>query len=302
LERLWTPYVADGDESSYGYGWSIAVLPGGEKIIAHNGGNGIFFANLMIVPAERLVIYMETNIAADMFLVEGIMESIGRRILLGDSLPYVPPKAELSGRQLTAIAGTYRLDDSNSFDVRTQEGKILIVPHGRKSLGLLHSKRPIDYDRCERLSSRMDTIVAALLVGDFDPIFEAYNRKVPLERIQNSWRERRGEWEQVNGALERHEVLGAVHQESRDLVLVRFYFDRGTADRAYVWSMEETPTLLGSSVRGLDPVLHCIGVEGGGFSSWDPNSGDNRPFQIEDIGDRHHMRFGPEVNAFEAVR
>jgi len=47
--------------SFYGYGWSIQPLPDGVELIAHNGGNGFFFADCWRIPAEDLFLFIATN-------------------------------------------------------------------------------------------------------------------------------------------------------------------------------------------------------------------------------------------------
>jgi hypothetical protein len=46
---MWTGYADEGGgESFYGYGWVVLQGPDGKPVITHNGGNGIFFADLGI--------------------------------------------------------------------------------------------------------------------------------------------------------------------------------------------------------------------------------------------------------------
>jgi CubicO group peptidase (beta-lactamase class C family) len=53
LERLWAPHMREGEDadSFYGYGWAVLEMEDGTKVVTHNGGNGIFFADLALVPA-----------------------------------------------------------------------------------------------------------------------------------------------------------------------------------------------------------------------------------------------------------
>lgn len=87
MKKCWTPYVSEGGDTFYGYGWSILPAgPGGFKVITHNGGNGIFFADLAIVPDAGLVVFLMTNVIADAPGANGLLEKIGARFL-GDR-PY----------------------------------------------------------------------------------------------------------------------------------------------------------------------------------------------------------------------
>ena len=50
MKKYWAPHVSEGGDTFYGYGWSIAKTSDGKKVFTHNGGNGIFFADMAIVP------------------------------------------------------------------------------------------------------------------------------------------------------------------------------------------------------------------------------------------------------------
>ncbi|MCF8244575.1 MAG: beta-lactamase family protein [Saprospiraceae bacterium] len=61
-DKLFTPYVAEGPEghSHYGYGWVVQDLDG-EKLIWHNGGNGVYNANMTFIPAQDICIVASSN-------------------------------------------------------------------------------------------------------------------------------------------------------------------------------------------------------------------------------------------------
>ena len=62
-DAYFAPHVDEGTGtgSAYAYGWTVFEPDSGAKIITHNGGNGIFFADYLLVPDEDLVVYMATN-------------------------------------------------------------------------------------------------------------------------------------------------------------------------------------------------------------------------------------------------
>lgn len=63
MRKLTTPYVDEqpGGESQYAYGWAIFRSKRNTKIVTHNGGNGIFFHELLWLPEEDTVIILATN-------------------------------------------------------------------------------------------------------------------------------------------------------------------------------------------------------------------------------------------------
>jgi putative copper export protein len=65
----------------------------GHRVITHNGGNGILFADMAIVPEAELVMVILTNVDADFRMADLLLEQIGARLLLGRDLPFVPDPA-----------------------------------------------------------------------------------------------------------------------------------------------------------------------------------------------------------------
>lgn len=60
-----TPHVPENDEGSshYGYGWAVFKTPRDTRLIAHNGGNGIFAADFLRFLDEGVVIIAFSNTA-----------------------------------------------------------------------------------------------------------------------------------------------------------------------------------------------------------------------------------------------
>lgn len=302
MERYWTPYADEGGGTYYGYGWSIDTSSLGTKVISHNGGNGVFFANMMIVPSQHFVIVMETNIIDEMPLLDGLMESIGWHELIGEAYPETPELDVVSEASVSTWEGLYRFDGQNTFSLSAQRQHLLITPRGQRAFALLLSNEPVDHDRCDRLSWLMDSIVAAYTSGNFEPMFQALGGRAPIERLQRQWQEQLTSWVAEFGPMKGHEIVGTALQSDRDITLVRFVFEHGSADRAYIWSNDDNACLLGYSRRGLSPDMSCVPVRGGGFATWDPVTGTTRPFRIDSNSNHAILHFGPQGQAFEATR
>ncbi|UAB80077.1 serine hydrolase [Marixanthomonas sp. SCSIO 43207] len=60
---LETPYVAENDKmtSYYGYGWAISKSHNNTKIVAHNGSNGLYFADFVRFVDDDVVVIYITN-------------------------------------------------------------------------------------------------------------------------------------------------------------------------------------------------------------------------------------------------
>lgn len=65
--KLFTAHVPEGPdgESHYGYGWQILPTPTGPPLIKHDGGNHIFYADLLRLVDHDVAVFMATNSSQD---------------------------------------------------------------------------------------------------------------------------------------------------------------------------------------------------------------------------------------------
>ncbi|MEX2114734.1 MAG: serine hydrolase [Pirellulales bacterium] len=66
-EKMYTRRVKEGrySKSWYSYGWSLRDTPRGTRVIEHNGGNGIFFADFVRYVDDDIVIIAASNRSED---------------------------------------------------------------------------------------------------------------------------------------------------------------------------------------------------------------------------------------------
>ena len=282
LKKYWSPHVSEGGDTFYGYGWSIATGPGDVKIVTHNGGNGIFFADMAIVPDADLVIVLMTNVIAEVRVANSLLRQVGMRFLAGDALPMIPDVVNIDAARLRPLAGTYRLPgDAGAFRLTLEGDALAIEAEGRSAFALLHSVRDAEPGRFEALDGLMDQIISANMKGDFAPQFKAYGRRVPLDRLKTRWAEVTKEIEDGNGDILRHEVLGTARTGDRDETVVRFHCRRGAADRTYVWDLGEEGRLQGMSMRGLALHLRLYPSGEREFFTWDGGLRPPKPVRFE---------------------
>lgn len=89
LAEYWASHVDEGyGDSFYGYGWvSVDEGPGGHRLVMHNGGNGVFFADMAIYPEQQVVMVLLTNTAADWAGADRLLERVGLRMFEGRAYP-----------------------------------------------------------------------------------------------------------------------------------------------------------------------------------------------------------------------
>jgi CubicO group peptidase (beta-lactamase class C family) len=270
MKKLWSPYVSEGGDTFYGYGWSIAKAPDGTKIVTHNGGNGIYFADLAIVPDTGLVVFLMTNVIAEDQSANSLLGQLGMRFLAGRPYPSIPEIVDLNEAALKAFAGIYRLSgDGGAYRITMNGQSLFIEAEGGKAFSFLNSVREAEPGRLDKLSKLTEGIIAANMKGDFIPLFKAYGGEVAVERLKAHWADLMAESEQIRGRFERYQVLGSARTESRDETVIRFFCEKGSVDITYVWDLKEEGRLRGRSVRGLTVLLRLFTSGAHDFFTWD---------------------------------
>ena len=292
MKKYWAPHVKQAGDSSYGYGWSINTIPGGARVITHNGGNGIFFADMAIVPDADLVVFVMTNVIAETRVANALLQQLGMRFGLGTPYPSIPEIVELKPSALQSFAGTYRLPgEGGAFHVtvaaapnvaRTANAPgLFIEASGRHAFDVLNSVSDAPPGRLDKLSTMMETIIAGNMKGDFAPLSSAYGGRTPVERLKTRWTDVIRAIEESSGRILRHEVLGSARTSERDETVVRFHCERGDVDRTWVWDLKVEGRLLGMSGRGLTVKLRLYPSGRRDFFTWDGGIRPPKPVRIE---------------------
>jgi hypothetical protein len=270
MKKYWAPHVSEGGDTFYGYGWSIAKAPDGTKIVTHNGGNGIFFADLAIMPDTGLVVFLMTNVIAETRVANTLLEQLGMRFHAGRAYPSIPEIVDLDEAALKALAGTYRLPGDWGAYRLAMDGKgFFIEAEGSKAFALLNSVREAEPGRLEKLDRLTDQIIAGNRSGNFAPIFKAYKGRIPLASLKARWAEVNRAIEEDHGHIQRHEVLGSARTQDRDETVVRLICEKGSVNMTYVWDIKEEGRLLGRSDRGLAVRLRLYPSGERDFFTWD---------------------------------
>lgn len=92
-KKLFTPHVKEGPhaDSFYGYGWAIFTTPWDTKLVAHNGGNGVFSADFARYVDDGIVVI--TSASDSQVKAWKFSPALGR-IAHGETVAPEPPRAE----------------------------------------------------------------------------------------------------------------------------------------------------------------------------------------------------------------
>ena len=282
MKKLWAPFVSEGGGTFYAYGWSIAKAPDGAKIVTHNGGNGIYFADLAIMPDTGLVVFLMTNVIAENRSANSLLGQIGMRFHAGAPYPAIPEVVDLKTEALAPLAGTYALPAGGGFFDLSLDGKALFIEaRGRRAFSLLNSVRDAPAARLDKLSALTEAFVAANMKGDFKPLFNAYGGGVAVDRLKARWEELLAMNEKARGKVLRFEVLGTARTEDRDETVVRFYCEKGPVELTYVWDIEKEGRLQGRSARGLAVKMRLYPSGEREFFTWDGGIRPPKPVRFE---------------------
>ncbi len=299
MKKLWAPHVSEGGDTFYGYGWSIAKAPDGTKIVTHNGGNGIYFADLAIVPDTGLVVFLMTNVIAENRSANALLEQLGMRFLGGRPYPAIPEAIDIDAAALAPFAGIYSLPDGGgSYRVSPDGGTLFIEAEGRKAFALLNSVRDAEPGRLDKISALMEGVIAANMKSDFGPMSKAYGGEVAPERLKARWADLMAENAKVHGRFRSFEVLGTARTQDWDETVVRFHCEKGTFDLTYVWDLKEEGRLRGRSGRGLTVKLKLFPSGQGEFFTWD---GGIRPPKMVRIEPGAGGRLGLKLGGTEGL-
>jgi D-alanyl-D-alanine carboxypeptidase len=123
-DHAFTPYkLVNGNDTHYGYGWSIDAYDG-HSIVRHNGGIFGYVSEAVRLPNDHVYVVMLTNSDGPDFDT-GFLATELAAAAIGD--PYREPvKVKLDPKEFDAYPGVYRNDDQTLFTI-TREGDRFFV-------------------------------------------------------------------------------------------------------------------------------------------------------------------------------
>lgn len=228
-----TPYVAEGPEaiSHYAYGWAIFTTPRKTRLVAHNGGNGVFAADFRRYVDENVVIYAASNAEPTAIALTEVLPAV----VFGAPYTMPPEVARLEPAALDRLAGTYTLAGGGRVTLRREGDRLAIVADRAEALKVLLPGVPVEAST--RASARAAAIVEAGAKGDTTPLVEAFGGAVPREEVERNEAERWRDWRAQYGAFKGFEVLGTFRMRPMAATFVRVDFERGSIFVRFGWEM-----------------------------------------------------------------
>lgn len=288
-EKYFKPYVPEDPEghSYYAYGWAIFETPRKTRLVAHNGGNGVFFADFRRYVDENVVIYAASNGEMSATALTEVLPAI----VFGAEYAMPPDVVQLETPVLDRVAGSYVLKTGGRIDLVREGATLRATATGADAFSLLHS--PLSPEISAKLNARVAAMVEAGAKGDFKPIAEAFGGVMSLAEVTENETRMWGGLRERLGEFKRAEVIGSGRMRPMAATVARLDFERGSQYIRFGWQQGE---LVG--IRLIDELpsvtLQATSpTEFVSFSLRDPS-----PFAVKVSGDSLVLRRGgSEVTA-----
>lgn len=230
--KYFTPHIAEGPRglSHYGYGWAISTTPRKTRLIAHNGGNGVFAADFRRYVDENVVIYAASNAGITAIDLTEVLPSL----VFGGKFVMPPPSISMDRASLDRYAGTYQLENGKTIEVSSEQHG-LVFSGGADAFALLNFLSPPGKLRFAEAEARTVSMIEAAAHGDYRPIHAAFGGRVPLEEVEAKehelWQQRRERF----GEFKTAETIGTGLDGPGITVYVRVVCERGGPVARYFW-------------------------------------------------------------------
>ena len=270
--KLFAPHMPENEAATghYGYGWSVSTTTRGTKLVAHNGGNGVFFADFRRYVDEGVTILVMSN-------VSGLSSAwaVVPRIVFGSEYVPAPATSPASPAAAAALAGTYRLPSGTVLTATAAGGEVAVQASAGDALALLSGMRADAV--ADSFARRTRALLDGLTRDDYTAAHQAYGGRRTLEDVAQSFRREAAEFAKEYGELRGYRVLGAAREGGRVEVLAVGDYAKGPRYETWVW--------IDGEVRGLQtaalPSARYLPAAEGGWVSYDLRTGRMTRVRVE---------------------
>ena len=278
--KFMTGYVNEGPlgRSQYAYGWAVMRTATGRKLVTHNGGNGVYVAELLRFVDDGITVFVTSTVSEH---TATPVAALLTKIVFGDAYALPPERAAAASGALTGIAGRYALPDGSRLTLRVKDGAVQAEAVGQMAFQLLASGDTVSPTGAAELNASARTIVEAVVRGDVRPLRRALGPGGP-----DSSEVAEQEAELLASRLERFGTLGAIEvlgtalgPEGERRTTVRISFSDGAATNLYTWDRAGRIIDLGARPYAQTELL---AAPGGEWRTYDERSGGGARFIITD--------------------
>ncbi len=210
------------------------------------GGNGVHYFVYHRDPEKGVVVIIAST-EASMRAMD--MDRAIAPIIEG--LEYtLPPQVIKPSPGVTAkYAGTYALPSGARVIVEARRDGLLVAADGQEAMSLLSGGEPVVTEEAAAHNARAQAIAEASARGDYDPLFEAFGKRMPLDQIKRQEETILRHNIEKLGALKSIRTLGTFQGPKpgglkttmgapEASTTVRFEFESGATFTRYMWGPE----------------------------------------------------------------
>lgn len=236
--KLFWPHVRMNTKSIiyYGYGWSVAAAQDGSCVISHNGGAGIHYDVLTILPGHAAVVAtFNTQQRTPWRVNDNFVESLVP-VLTG--APLTLP-ATTTTRASPELAGSYILPSGERLEVVAEDGRLKIPMRTPAALRLFAPwpvRTGAAIEAVPDPSTAISRIMEGIARGNYRPLIERLPPNVAPEGEADFWRGYWPEWIRKMGPYQGAQIVGTATTPQGLRTLVRLGFQRSSTVVAIVHS------------------------------------------------------------------
>jgi CubicO group peptidase (beta-lactamase class C family) len=237
-ERYFRPRVAEGPgaRSHYAFGWAVEETPHG-TLVQHNGGNGVYVAELLRFVDEGVMIFLTSTVAE--LKATPVVPAL-TAIVFDEPYDLPPAVVTLSPETLGARVGRYGGTSGAAVVVRVVEGGLELSAADPAGFALLAGVPAAERERYERLGARTEDIAGRAFRGDPTGIQEALGGRLGREQIRQQEAELMRDREERLGPFRGYAVVGSIpYGEGRVETAVRVDFERGSVYNRFLWGAHD---------------------------------------------------------------
>ena len=234
--KFMTGYVNEGPMglSQYAYGWAVMKTSRGTRLVTHNGGNGVYVAELLRFVDDHVTIFL-TSTMSTMTATPAV--AVISKIVFGEPYQLPPERVAVDASTVKASVGTYRLSDGSTLTLSVRDGRLWADAVGQQAFHLLATGDTTSSAQSKTFNDQSRAIVQELVRGNVQPLLRAVgpdggdSADVAKQEAQ-LMTARRGRF----GEYRSFDVLGsAPDPEGGIRTTVRLRFANGDATNLYTW-------------------------------------------------------------------